>query len=235
MCPPSSFTPGSNPSITNASTVDPPDIVPPIPMCTSTYHLVQQSLPPAIFNHSLRVYLYTQALAQRADSPWVAPDRLPLLFVACLFHDMGCATQNDGPQRFEICGADAAAEHLRQFEVSDADIQDVWIAISVHTTPGISERITPLARFVRLAVLMDFSELGKSPWATESELKVDDEGDRRSIEERFPRLSPEKVLGDIIVEQGMRQPTKAPALSWAERMVRAAEEEPEWEGVNKAF
>ena len=204
-------------------------------MCTSTYHLVQQSLPPAIFNHSLRVYLYTQALAQRANSPWVAPDRLPLLFVACLFHDMGCATQNDGPQRFEICGADAAAEHLRQFEASDADIQDVWIAISVHTTPGISERITPLARFVRLAVLMDFSELGKSPWATESELKVNDEGDRWVIEERFPRLGPEKVLGDIIVEQGMRQPTKAPALSWAERMVRAAEEEPEWAGVNKAF
>ncbi|KAF6231626.1 hypothetical protein HO173_010158 [Letharia columbiana] len=235
MCPPSSFNSSSTSPITNAATISPPNIVPPSPICTSTYHLVRQSLPPAIFNHSLRVYLYTQALAQCANSPWVAPDRLPLLFVACLFHDMGCATENDGPQRFEVCGADAAAGHLRKFEVNDTDVQEVWTAISLHTSPGIAERITPLARLVRLAVLMDFNELGKSSWITESELEVDEENYRRSIEERFPRLSAEKVLGDIVVEQGMRQSTKAPAASWAGVMVRAAKEEPEWEGINKAF
>lgn len=148
---------------------------------------------------------------------------------------MGCATENDGPQRFEVCGADAAAEHLRNFDVNAADIQEVWTSISLHTSPGIAERITPLARFVRLAVLMDFNELGKSPLVTEAELEVNEEGYRRSIEERVPRLSAEKVLGDIVVEQGMRQPTKAPASSWAGIMVRAAQDEPEWEGVNKAF
>lgn len=148
---------------------------------------------------------------------------------------MGCAIENEGPQRFEVCGADAAAKHLRDFEVNDADVQEVWTAISLHTSSGIAERITQLARFVRLAVLVDFNELGKSNWVTESELKVNEEGFRRSIEERFPRLSAEKVLGDIVVEQSMRQPTKAPASSWAGIMVRAAKEEPEWEGVNKAF
>ena len=148
---------------------------------------------------------------------------------------MGCATQFDGPQRFEVCGADAATEHLRKFEIDDADIQEVWTAISLHTSPGIAERITPLARFVRLAVLMDFNELGKSPLITELELEVDGGGYRRSIEEKFPRLSAEKVLGDIVVEQGMRQPIKAPASSWAGIMIRAARDEPEWEGVNKAF
>ena len=235
MCPPSSFNPGSTLAFTSASLTDPPDLVPPSPMCTSAYHLVQQSLPPAIFNHSLRVFLYTQIFAQRANSTWIAPDRLPLLFAACMFHDMGCATQLDGPQRFEVCGADAATEHLRKFEIDDADIQEVWIAISLHTSPGIAERITPLARFVRLAVLMDFNELGKSPLITELELEVDGGGYRRSIEEKFPRLSAEKVLGDIVVEQGMRQPIKAPASSWAGIMIRAARDEPEWEGVNKAF
>lgn len=148
---------------------------------------------------------------------------------------MGCATENEGPQRFEVCGADAAAKHLREFEVNEADIQEVWTAIALHTSSGIAERITPLARFVRLAVLIDFNELGKSNWITESELEVNEVGYRRSIEEQFPRLSAEKVLGDIVVEQSMRQPTKAPASSWAGIMVRAAKEEPEWEGVNKAF
>lgn len=148
---------------------------------------------------------------------------------------MGCAPENDGSQRFEVCGADAAAEHLWKFDINNADVQEVWTAIALHTSPGIAERITPLARFLRLAVLMDFGELGKSPWITESELEVNEEGYRRSVEEQFPRLSAEKVLGDVVVGQGMRQPTKAPASSWAGIMVRAAKEEPEWEGVNKAF
>lgn len=82
---------------------------------------------------------------------------------------------------------------------------------------------------------MDFNELEKSPLVTESELEVDEGGYRRSIEERFPRLSAEKVLGDIVVEQCTRQPTKGPASSWAGIMIRAARDEPEWEGVNKAF
>ena len=152
-----------------------------------------------------------------------------------MFHDIGCSIEYDGPQRFEVCGADAAAEHLQKFEVDDADIQEVWTAISLHTSPGIAERITPLARFVRLAVLTDFNELGKSPLITESELEVDEGGYRRSIEEQFPRLSAEKVLGDIVVEQSTRQPIKAPASSWAGIMVRAARDEPKWKGVNKAF
>ena len=236
MCPASSFNLDAAQSIAHISTIHPPEILPPSPVCISTYHLVQRSLPPAIFNHSVRVYLYTKALAQRANSPWVEPERLPLVFVASLFHDMGCADENDGPQRFEVCGADAAAEHLRKFKVNDADIQEVWTAIALHTSPGIAERISALARFVRLAVLMDFNALGKSPGVDESELEVNEEGYRRSIEGQFPRLDAEKVLGDIVVEQSIRQPTKAPASSWAGILVRAAKEEPSGsQDVNKAF
>lgn len=149
---------------------------------------------------------------------------------------MGCADENDGPQRFEVCGADAAAEHLRKFEVNEADIQEVWTAIALHTSPGIAERITALARFVRLAVLMDFNKLGECPWANGSEQQVNELRYRRSVEEHFPRLDAEKVLGDIVVEQGMRQPTKAPAASWAGIMVKAAKEELSGlQDVNKAF
>lgn len=67
---------------------------------------------------------------------------------------------------------------------------------------------------------MDFNELEKNIWVTESELKVNQEGDWRSIEEWLPRLSAEKVLGDVVVEQGVRQPTKAPGSSWPGIMVR---------------
>ena len=58
---------------------------------------------------------------------------------------------------------------------------------------------------------------------------------RREVEGEFPRLEPEKVLGDVVVEQARRQRCKAPAASWPGILLRAAEEEPEWEFVNKAF
>ena len=236
MCPPSSFNLDATQLNAHIPATDPPEIVSPTPICKGTYHLVQRSLPPAIFNHSVRVYLYTKAFAQRANSPWVDPERLPLVFAACLFHDMGCTNETDGPQRFEVCGADAAAKHLRKFKVNEADIQEVWTAIALHTSPGIAERITALARLVRLAILMDFNKLAESPWMDESELKVNELGFRRSIEGQFPRLDIEKVLGDIVVEQGIRQPTKAPASSWAGTIVRAAKEEPSGlQDVNKVF
>lgn len=212
-----------------------PDIVPTDPICTATYHLVKQSLPAAIFNHSLRVYLYTQSLAKRDKSPWTAPDRSHLLFVACLFHDMGCAVENDYGQRFEVCGADASTEHLQKYNVNETDIQEVWVAIALHTSPGIAERITPLARFLRLAVLRDFYALEGSHSATEAEFRALRAVNQQSVEERYPRLDPERVLGDIVVEQGMRQPVKAPASSWAGDMVRSAKEDPDWKGINKAF
>lgn len=211
------------------------DIVPGAPIYTATYLLVKQSLPAAIFNHSFRVYLYAQPLAKLANSPWAAPDRSPLLFIACLFHDMGCAAENDNSQRFEVCGADAATEHLRKHQVNEADIQEIWTAIALHTSPGIAERITPLARFLRLAVLWDFRALEGSPSITDAELKTLRAIDRQHIEKHYPRLDAERVLGDVVVEQGMRQPLKAPASSWAGDMVRAAKEEPDWEGINKAF
>ena len=236
MCPPSSFNLDAGQLNAHVLTNDHHEIVPPTPICTSTYDLVQRSLPPAIFNHSVRVYLYTKAFAERVNSPWVEPERLRLLFAACLFHDMGCADENDGPQRFEVCGADAAAAHLRKFKVNETDIQEVWTAIALHTSPGIAERISALARLVRLAVLMDFDKLAEGPWVDESELEVNEESYRPSIEGQFPRLEIEKVLGDIVVEQGIRQPTKAPASSWAGVMVRAAKEEPSgFQDVNKAF
>jgi len=57
----------------------------------------------------------------------------------------------------------------------------------------------------------------------------------RKVEEQFPRGEIEKVLGDVVAEQGVRVPEKAPRGSWPGNLLRAKLEEPEWEGVNKGF
>ena len=59
--------------------------------------------------------------------------------------------------------------------------------------------------------------------------------DVEDFEARFPRGNVEKVLGDVVAEQGLRRPEKAPAASWAGVLARSARENEGWEGVNRAF
>lgn len=202
-----------------------PRCIPSDPIAQGAYHLARNFLPPSILNHSIRVFLSAEWLAQREKSPWATSERLPLLAVACLLHDIGCASQFDGTERFEVEGADAAANHLRQYDVAPEDIHEVWQAIALHSSPGIAERISVCARLVRQAVLLDFG----------SRLDQEQLAFRDSIEDEFPRLDVEKVLGDVVVEQALRQPSKAPPASWPGILLRAKKENPEWMGVNKAF
>ncbi|KAF9892318.1 hypothetical protein FE257_002095 [Aspergillus nanangensis] len=211
-------------------------LIPPDPLTQGAYQLAKSLLPPSILHHSIRVSLFAARLAQRENSPWATdPSKPPLLAVACLLHDIGCATQFDGPQRFEVEGADAAANYLRQHQhqeqhpVTESDIHEVWTAIALHSSPGIAERISDCARLVRQAVLVDF---GKVVGEEES---GDDALFKRGVEGEFPRLAVEKDLGDVVVEQALRRPGKAPAASWPGVLVRAKKEFPEWEGVNKGF
>lgn len=150
-----------------------------------------------------------------------------LLFVACLFHDIGTTTTYDGPARFEIEGADAAVQHLSQFSVDEKNKHDVWTAIACHTSPQIAERIGELSRLVRLAVVTDFGR--------RSEVWDELEPLRAGLEAEFERGGIEKVLGDAVVEQAIKKPEKAPKVSWPRAMYEAHLKEPEWEGVNKAF
>jgi putative nucleotidyltransferase with HDIG domain len=194
----------------------------------SAYAHASSLLAPSILHHSIRVYLYAKALAEHDGSIYSSdPAKHDLLFTACLFHDIGTAKTYDGPQRFEIEGADAAVRHLSRFDVSQKDKHDVWTAIAVHTSPQIAERIGELSRLVRLAVVTDFGR--------KTEVQDTLEPLRVRLEGEFERGGIEKVLGDAVVEQAMRRPDKAPMVSWPGVMYRAHLEEPEWDGVNKGF
>lgn len=219
-----------------------PDCVPSDEISKAADTYAREHLHPAIFNHSLRVYLLARGLGTREASPYVQKEQLHLLFTACIMHDIGTTTAHNGPQRFEVEGADAAATFLKSHNVSEADAHDVWTAIAIHTSPGIAERISPLSRLVRLAVAMDF----KRPTA----LKLVTRDEMESIEKNFPRGEIEKVLGDAVVERVVERASeqagdpveamnivdvKAPAASWPGVLVKSASENRGWEGVNKAF
>jgi hypothetical protein len=172
----------------------------------------------------MRVFLHAQIIAaNRKLYPGSLVD-LELLFVASALHDIGTAASFDGPQRFEVEGADAAADFLRSRGFSDLDIDAVWDAIALHTSPGIAERRGPLTLLLRLGVLSDFGQL----------IDVSTE-DVVAIEATYPRGAIEEVLGSAIIAQCITNPAKAPASSWPGGLYRAHLANPNGSGMNPAF
>ncbi|MHC1479140.1 HD domain-containing protein [Frateuria aurantia] len=105
-----------------------------------------------LFNHSSRVY-YFGALA--GEKKGLKPG-LELLYAGAMFHDIGLMpTHSSVADRFEVDGANAAADFLRRRNIAKADIDKVWTAIALHTTPGIPQYMDPVIALVTAGVEMD--------------------------------------------------------------------------------
>lgn len=228
MCPISGVSTSTKTHEQHSSSI--PSIVPADPISQAAYTHAAAEVHQAILSHSTRVYLHAAQVSKQEDLSWHKEPKLSsLLFVACIFHDIGTSsTYNTGPTRFEIEGADAAVRFLKQYpSITESERHEVWTAIAIHDTPQIAERIGVLPRLVRLGVTIDF----KRPTA----LSMVDENWVQSVEKDFNRDEIEKVLGDAVVAQALEVPEKAPPACWPGLLLRAKLENPDWEGVNKGF
>jgi hypothetical protein len=201
-------------------------VVPNTEISKGAFALASSLLPLPLLNHSIRVYVYAKALA-----PTITSERLDLLFTACILHDIGTCDKYDGPERFEVEGANAAASFLESKGVPKEDVRDVWLAIALHTSGGIAENAGDVACLVRRGVMLDFGFLQVSDVLRSEK----DRNLKGEIEKEYPRLNVEKVLCDAVVEQAKRNPKKAPKVTWPGSLYEAYLADPEWEGVNKGF
>jgi hypothetical protein len=114
--------------------------------------LVRDTESSLLFNHSSRVY-YWAALAGKRRGLRFDPE---LLYAGAMFHDMGLTHQHSTTQeRFEVDSANAARDFLRSRGVHQQDIETVWTAIALHTTPGIPQHMHPVVALVTAGVEMD--------------------------------------------------------------------------------
>jgi len=105
-----------------------------------------------LFEHSTRVYFWGAMAGQQRGLNF-DPE---LLFAAAMFHDIGLtAGFKESRLRFEVDGANAARDFLRGHGISEDDMQKVWLAIALHTTPGISAHLDPIACLTAEGVMMD--------------------------------------------------------------------------------
>jgi HD superfamily phosphodiesterase len=113
--------------------------------------LVRDTETPLLFHHSSRVY-YWGALAGKRRALRFDPE---LLYAGAMFHDMGLTHQHSTQERFEVDSANTARDFLRSHGVHQQDIETVWTAIALHTTPGIPQHMHPVVALVTAGVEMD--------------------------------------------------------------------------------
>src|SRR5271154_5890866 len=127
-------------------------VIPDSKLAREITELVRDTEPALLFHHSSRVY-YWGALAGRRRGLRFDPE---LLYAGAMFHDMGLTDQHSSAdERFEVDGANTARDFLRSHGVHQQDIETVWTAIALHTTPGIPQHMHPVIALVTAGVEMD--------------------------------------------------------------------------------
>jgi len=110
-----------------------------------------------LFNHSIRVYLFAAEQGRRRKLGF-DPE---LLYVAAAFHDLGLLRKfSSADERFEVDGANAARQFLEAHGIAEEQVQAVWEAIALHTTPGIPKHMRAETALLNSGVLLDVLGIG---------------------------------------------------------------------------
>jgi hypothetical protein len=126
--------------------------VPDSKLARAVTEFVRETETPLLFHHSSRVY-YFGALAGKKRG--LKFDR-ELLYAGAMFHDVGLTSKHSSAdERFEVDGANAARDFLKQHGIAPADVDTVWTAIALHTTPGVPPHMHPVIALVQAGVDMD--------------------------------------------------------------------------------
>ena len=137
-----------------------------------------------LFQHSLRVYFWAALTGKRKNLTY-DPE---LLYVGAMFHDFGLTAHYRASQlRFEVDGANAAREFLLGHGLAQADLDRVWAAIALHTTPGIPHYMHPEIALLHGAAGMDVAGRGYADFTRE---------EREAVTALYPR-EPEFESGII--------------------------------------
>jgi HD domain len=159
-------------------------IVPDSKLAREITELVRDTESPLLFHHSSRVFYWGALTGVRRGLKFDAE----LLYAGAMFHDMGLTHEHSSHhERFEVDGANAASDFLRSHGISQQDIDTVWTAIALHTTPGIPQHMHPVIALVTAGVEMDVLGIAYSEFA---------DADREAVVHAHPRT--ERFKEDIL-------------------------------------
>lgn len=138
-------------------------------MARAATDLIRDTESELLFHHSTRVFLFGALTGERKGLKF-DPE---LLYIGAMFHDIGLTAQfRTSQNRFEVDGANAARRFLQEHRIPEADIDLVWDAIALHTTPGIPQFKKPVVQLVTAGVEMDVLGLAYDEFTEEQRTLV---------------------------------------------------------------
>src|SRR5712671_5146739 len=149
--------------------------IPDSKLCKEITELVRDTETELLFNHSSRVYYFGALTGLRRGLQF---DR-ELLYAGTMFHDMGLTRRHSSrTERFEVDGANTARDFLKAHNIAQSNIDLVWNAIALHTTPGIPVHMHPVIALVTAGVEMDVLGLAYPEYS---------DGERNAVVDAHPR------------------------------------------------
>lgn len=171
---------------------------------------VYETTPPFLFYHSMRAFLFADALGKRDGLKY---DR-ELLYLGAVLHDVGFSESFPGKERFEVEGADAARALVLEHGYPEEKAEIIWDAIALHTTVAVALRKQPEIALVALGTALDVS--GRRL----------DELDPRTVAdilESFPRSNFKEAAFEMLVSYAKRHPKHLP-FTWLADVARTCPE-----------
>lgn len=162
-------------------------------ICVAAMELARDHSPAFLFNHVMRSHSFGQAAGALQNATY-DPE---VLFLGSVLHDLGLVEQFIRDDRFEIDGADAAADFLSRRGYPDRKIALIWDAIALHTTFAVPQRKQPEIALVQLGAGID---IGAVPRALLSAEAVE------MILSEYPRLGFKQAFLDAMAAVIRRKP-----------------------------
>jgi len=167
--------------------------VPDTALVRDAIELSRNSLEPYLFNHVMRSWLFGVVLSLGVKP---APDP-ELLALSVVLHDLGLSDRYAAADRFEVDGANAARAFLKARGISEQQLQIVWDAIALHTTPTIALHKEPEVAMAHSGIAVDVLGAG---------LERIPENAQRAILSEFPRLAFKQCFKASLCDVVRRKP-----------------------------
>jgi hypothetical protein len=184
-------------------------VLPTGPLADASLALVLSTESRPIADHSIRSFIFARLLAEHEGALNDAAYDEDLLFAAAVMHDLGLGEHAQGQARFEVEGADLAAEVLRAHGVPEADVDRVWEAIALHASLGLAERRGLLTYLTHKGVFID---AGRTTDVVADEL-------RKEVHNAYPKATDGAYIADAIIAHGQRSAAAAPPGSLAAHLI----------------
>lgn len=125
---------------------DLPDVLGPwprTPVTVTAVHFIDEHEPAYLVHHSIRSYFYGRRLGELQNLHPGEDYDDEAMFLSAVLHDIGLVEEANRSQRFEVDGADRAAQFVREQGLDDDVVETVWDAVALHTSAGIVNRKRP--------------------------------------------------------------------------------------------